>query len=54
VYKIFISIIASGSQAALQPGRGTIELIIALEQIIEKSIVFNNPVYSIYQLHYSI
>ena len=33
------------SQAAYQPGRGTIEQIIALEQIIEKSIEFNNPVY---------
>ena len=56
VYKLFISIIASrvkddlyasfpASQAAYQPGRGTIEQIIALEQIIEKSIEFNNPVY---------
>ena len=33
------------SQAAYKPGRGTIEQIIALEQIIEKSIEFNNPVY---------
>ena len=32
------------SQAAYQPGRGTIEQIIALEQIIEKSIEFNNHV----------
>ena len=56
VYKLFITIIASrvkddlyasfpASQAAYQPGRGTIEQIIALEQIIEKSIEFNNPVY---------
>ena len=56
VYKLFISIITQrvksdlydsfpDSQAAYQPGRGTIEQIIALEQIIEKSIEFNNPVY---------
>ena len=56
VYKLFISIIASrvksdlyasfpASQAAYQPGRGTIEQVIALEQIIEKSIEFNNPVF---------
>ena len=55
IYKVFISIIASrvkrdlydsftASQAPYQPGRGTIEQIIALEQIIEKSIEFNNPV----------
>ena len=56
IYKVFISIIASrvkndlyasfpNSQAAYQSGRGTIEQIIALEQIIEKSIEFNNPVH---------
>jgi len=33
------------SQAAYQPGRSTIEHIIALEQLIEKSIEFNNPAY---------
>ena len=55
-YKVFISIIASrvetdfyasfpDSQAAYQPGRGTIEQVIALEQIIEKSIEYNNPEY---------
>ena len=53
VYKLFISIIATrvrediyasfpDSQAAYQPRRGTIEQIIALEQIIEKSIEFNS------------
>ena len=56
IYKVFISKIAScvkrdlydsfpASQAAYQPGRGTIEQIIALEQMIEKSIEFNNPVH---------
>ena len=56
MYKTFISIIASrlkhdlystfpASQAAYQPGRRTIEQVIALEQIIEKSIEFNNPVH---------
>ena len=55
VYKLFISIIAArvredlyvsfpDSQAAYQPRRGTIEQIITLEQIIEKSIEFNSPV----------
>ena len=55
VYKLFISIIAarvksdsyesfSSSQAAYQPGRGTIEQILALEQIIEESIEFNDRV----------
>ena len=59
VYKLFITIIAnrvkndlyaslSPSQAAYQPGRGTIEQIIALEQIIEKSIEINNPLYLIF------
>ena len=56
VYKLFISIIAarvksvsyesfSSSQAAYQPGRGTIEQILALEQIIEESIEFNDRVH---------
>ena len=56
IYKTFISIIASrvkhdlyssfpASQTAYQPGRGTIEQVIALEQIVEKSIEFNNPVH---------
>ena len=34
------------SQAAYQPRRSTIEQIIALEQIIEKSIEFNNPIFT--------
>ena len=56
IYKLFISIIAARvksdlytslpeTQAAYRPGRGTIDQIFALEQIIEKSIEFNNPVY---------
>lgn len=56
VYKLFITIIANRvkrdlyasfppTQAAYQPGRGTIEQILALEQIIEKSIEFNCPVH---------
>ena len=56
VYKLFISIIAErvkrdlyssfpASQAAYQPGRNTIEQVIALEQVIEKSIEYNNSVY---------
>ena len=56
VYKLFVNIIATRTkadlyasfpetQAAYQPGRGTIEQILALEQIIEKSIEFNNPVH---------
>ena len=59
VYKLFISIIANRvknslyesfpeSQAAYQPGRGTIEQIIALEQMLEKSIEFNNPLYLVF------
>ena len=32
------------SQAAYQEGRGTIEQVIALEPLIEKSLEFNNPV----------
>ena len=56
IYKVFITIIANRikndlyasfppTQAAYQPGRGAIEQILALEQIIEKSIEFNKPVY---------
>ena len=56
VYKLFISIIVArvksdlyesfpSTQAAYQPGRETIEQILALEQIIEKSIDFNNPIH---------
>ena len=59
IYKLFISIIASRvksdlyasfpqSQAAYQPNRGTIEQIISIEQIIEKSIEFNNPVHIVF------
>ena len=36
------------SQAAYQPGRGTIEQIVALSQMIEKSIEFNKPMYMIF------
>ena len=36
------------SQAAYQPGRTTIEQIISLEQIIEKAIEFNKPVYAVF------
>ena len=59
IYKLFISIIANRvkndlyasfpeSQAAYQPERGTIEQIIAIEQLIEKSIEFNNPLYLVF------
>ena len=59
VYKLFITIVANRikndlyasfptSQAAYQPGRGTIEQVIALEQIIEKSIEFNHPAYIVF------
>jgi len=59
IYKLFISIIANrvkndlyasfpASQAAYQPGRGTIEQIFALEQIIEKAIEFNNHVFIVF------
>ena len=36
------------SQAAYQPGRGTIEQIFALNQMIEKSVEFNKPIYVIF------
>ena len=36
------------SQAAYQPGRGTVEQIFALSQMIEKSIEFNKPLYLIF------
>ncbi len=56
IYKIFITIISErvkndlykslpSSQAAYQPGRGTIEQILCMEQIIEKSLEFNNPTF---------
>ena len=56
VYMLFISIISArvkgdlyvffpGPRAAYQPGRGTLGKIITWEQVIEKSIEFNNPVY---------
>ncbi len=56
VYKLFITVISlrvkhdlynflPSSQAAYQPGRGTIEQIWCMEQIIEKSLEFNNPTY---------
>ena len=55
IYKVFISIIATrvkndlytsflDLQATYEPARGTIEQIISLDKIIEKSIEFNNPV----------
>ena len=63
IYKLFVSIIASrvkndlyssfpDSQAAYQPGRGTIEQVIALEQIIEKSLEFNKPVFYCFHRFY--
>ena len=59
IYKLFISIIANcvknslyesfpESQAAYQPVRGTIEQIIALDQMLEKSIEFNNLLYFVF------
>ena len=36
------------SQAAYQPGRGTVEQIFALSQMIEKSIEFNKPLYLVF------
>ena len=59
IYKLFTSIISTRvkndlysslphSQAAYQPNRGTTEQIFALEQIIEKSIEFNNPVHILF------
>ena len=59
VYKLFMTIIGNritddlyscfpDSQAAYQPGRGTIEQIFALNQMIEKSIEFNKPLYVIF------
>ena len=36
------------SQAAYQPGRGTVEQIFALSQLIEKSIEFNKPLYIVF------
>ncbi len=59
IYKLFITIITGrikndlyscfpSSQAAYQPGRGTIEQIICLEQIIEKPIEFNYPLHIVF------
>ena len=59
VYKLFMTIIGNRiiddlyfcfpeSQAAYQPSRGTIEQIFALNQMIEKSIEFNKPLYLIF------
>jgi hypothetical protein len=59
IYKLFITIIASriktdlyfcfpASQAAYQPGRGTIEQVFSIQQIIEKSIEFNNPAHIVF------
>ena len=59
VYKLFMTIIGNritddlyscfpDSQAAYQPGRGTVEQIFALSQMIEKSIEFNKPLYMIF------
>ena len=59
VYKLFMTIIGNriiddlysylpDSQSAYQPGRGTIEQIFALSQMIEKSIEFNKPLYMIF------
>ncbi len=56
VYKLFVTVISlrvkqdlynllPSSQAAYQPGRGTIEQILCMEQIIEKSLEFNNPTF---------
>ena len=54
IYKLFISIIADiikndlclpQSQAAYQPGRNTIEQILCIEQLIEKSLEFNKPLH---------
>ena len=36
------------SQAAYQPGRGTVEQIFALSNMIEKSIEYNKPLYLIF------
>ena len=43
-----IYIPVSPSQAAYQPGRGTVEQIFALSQLIEKSIEFNKPLYIVF------
>ena len=59
VYKLFMTIIGNritedlyscfpDSQAAYQPGRGTIEQIFALSQLIEKSIEYNKPLYMVF------
>ena len=59
IYKLFMTIIGNRitndlysclpiSQAAYQPGRGTVEQIFALSQMIEKSIEFNKPLYLVF------
>ena len=59
IYKLYISIITErikndlyqclpSSQAAYQPGRNTIEQIISLEQMIEKSLEFNLPMHIVF------
>ena len=59
IYKLFMTIIGNRitddlysclpkSQAAYQPGRGTIEQIFALSQMVEKSIEFNKPLYMVF------
>ena len=59
VYKHFMTIIGNritddlyscflDSQVAYQPGRGTIEQFFSLNQMIEKSIEFNKPLYVIF------
>ena len=58
-YKVFMLAIASRvksdlysffprSQAAYQPGRTTLEQIISLQQMVEKSIEFNTPLYAVF------
>ena len=36
------------SQAAYQPGRGTIEQILGVQQLIEKSVEFNHPLHIVF------
>ena len=36
------------SQAAYQHGRGTVEQILSIQQLIEKSIEFNNPLHGVF------
>ena len=59
IYKLFMMIIGNrikndiypnipSSQAAYQPKRGTIEQILSLQQVIEKSVEFNKPVHIVF------